>query len=572
VTATVLARSRTDRRLAWVAAGLPAATVLVLLVRVLRSGWLSTSDWASIELRTRDVGTRHTALVGPYSRYGWNHPGPLLFYVLAVPYRLLGEQGLGILAGALAINAVSIGCVGAVLWRRGQLAGLTLGLVVVLLFTRALGAGFLVDPWNPYVIVLPLFAVVCLSWSATDGDLWAFPAAVGIGSFVVQSHVGVTFAALAVIGVAAVIVVAEARSSGFAQLTRVAVASFAVAFVCWIPPVVQQLQRGPGNIGVLTNFFRRSHLATTGWSTGARIVGQQLAIPAPWFSGHERVAHFTGGVDPQWHLPIALILLIGAAVVAVRRHDRQSLTLDALALALVLAAVFSAAHIVDTPYLYIVRWMWVVGATVWLAIVWTAWRALPHGLRRRIAASRLPGALVAVLAAWLAFTAIHADLPAHADQPSLASIAPAVRHTLRELPGPVLVVTAPDFLSAVEAEGILLIAIHGGVDARLPEQSAIVVGSGRTVSDASARSTVVVAVDDAIDAYRDNPAYRGLAHYDPISPKDRAFHNTYDIQAHHAFFGPHADPNAWLAAHRADLSRIHKLDARGPAIEVFLKT
>ena len=30
--------------------------------------------------------------VGPYSRYGWNHPGPLLFYVLAVPYKLLGDR------------------------------------------------------------------------------------------------------------------------------------------------------------------------------------------------------------------------------------------------------------------------------------------------------------------------------------------------------------------------------------------------------------------------------------------------------------------------------------------------
>jgi hypothetical protein len=571
VAATVPARSRSDHHLAWVAAGLAAVPVLVLLVRVLSSGWLSTSDWATIELRTRDVGTRHTPLVGPYSRYGWNHPGPLLFYVLAVPYRVLGEQGLGILAGALALNAVAIGCVGVVLWRRGRLAGLTLGLVVVLLFARALGAGFLVDPWNPYVIVLPLFAVLCLTWAATDGDLWAFPAAVGVGSFVVQSHVGVTFAALAVVGVAAVIVVAEACRSGFAPLRRVAVASLAVAVVCWIAPVVQQLQPGPGNIGELTNFFRRSHLATTGWSTGARIVGQELAIPAPWFSGHERIAHFTGGVDPQWHVPIALILLIGAVVVAVRRHDRQSLTLDVLALTLVLAAVFSAAHIVDTPYLYIVRWMWAVGATVWLAIVWTTWRALPVGIRRGIDASRLPLALVAGLAAWLAVTAIHADLPAHADQASLVRVAPAVRHTLRELPGPVLLQAAPDFLSAIEAQGILLIAIHAGVDARLPEQSAIVVGSARTTSEASARSTVVVAVDDAIDAYRDNPAYRSLAHYDPLSPGDRAFHTRYDIEAHHAFFGPHADPQAWLAAHQADLSRIHTLDTRGPAIEVFLK-
>jgi len=572
VTPTVLTGRRSVRSLTWVVAGLLTVPVLVLLVRVLFSGWLSSSDWSAIELRTRDVGTWHTPLVGPYSRYGWNHPGPLLFYALAVPYRIFGSQGRGILAGALAINAAAIACVGVVFWRRGQLAGLTLGLGIVLLLARALGAGFLVDPWNPYVIVLPLFAVVCLAWAATNGDLWAFPVAVGVGSFVVQSHVGATFAPLAVVGVAAVIIVVDARRDGFARLKVVAVASMAVAFVCWIPPVVQQLEPGPGNIGELTNFFLRSHATTTGWSTGARIVGRQLSIPAPWFSGHERVNAFSGGLSPHWHVPLALILLIGAGMVAIRRHDRQSLTLDALALAVVLAAVFSAAHIVDTPYSYLVRWMWAVGAIVWLAIAWTAWSAVPVDIRRRVAASGLTVVMIAVLAAWLAVAAVHAHFPVQGDQASLARIAPAVKRTLHGLPGPVLLQAPPDFLSGLAAEGILLIAIHAGVDARLPDQSTGAVGSAHTSSDAAARSIVVVAVDDTIDSYRKNPAYRVLARYDPLSAGERAYHTTFDAEAHHGLIGPNADPQAWLAAHKADLARIRELDTRGPAIELFLET
>jgi len=545
---------------------------MVLLVRVLRSGWLSSSDWAAIELRTRDVGTRHTPLVGPYSRYGWNHPGPLLFYVLAVPYRMLGGQGHGILAGALAVNVVALGCVGVVLWRRGRVAGLTLGLVVVLLLARALGAGFLVDPWNPYVIVLPLFAVVCLAWAATNGDLWAFPAAVGIGSFVVQTHVGVAFVAFAVIGVAAAIVVVDAWRDGLAQLKAVAVVSLAVGFVCWMPPLVQQLENEPGNLGELTHFFLRPQTATTGWSIGARIVGQQLSIPAPWLTAHENVNFFSGGVEPHWHIPIALILLIGAELVALRRHDRQSLTLDSLALVVVLAAVFSAAHIVDTPYSYIVRWIWAVGALTWLAIAWTTWRALRPGVRWDLAGTRLAPAVVAVLAAWLAVTAVHADFPVQADQELLARIAPTVRRTLHGLPGPVLVQAPPDFLSGLAAEGVLLIAIHAGVDARLTDHSTNVVGSAHTISEASARSTIVVAVDDAIDAYRNNSAYRSLVRYDPLSAEERAYHTIIDRQIRHDLTGANTDPKAWLAAHQADLSRIHELDTRGPDIELFLKT
>src|SRR5690242_12647411 len=59
--------------------------------------WYPAGDWAMIELRTLDVGTGHTPLVGPYSRYSWNHPGPLLFWLLAIPYRLTGSNPSGLL-------------------------------------------------------------------------------------------------------------------------------------------------------------------------------------------------------------------------------------------------------------------------------------------------------------------------------------------------------------------------------------------------------------------------------------------------------------------------------------------
>ena len=160
----------TSRRGVWVATIVAAAVaipLLVLAVRTTMSHWLSFSDWALIELRTRDVGSKDTALVGPYSRYGWNHPGPLLFYALALPYRLLGAQGKGLLLGSLLVNTASLAAIGVVCWRRGRALGLVLGGAVVLLLVRALRPDLLVDPWNPYVIVLPMLAVVALCWAAS---------------------------------------------------------------------------------------------------------------------------------------------------------------------------------------------------------------------------------------------------------------------------------------------------------------------------------------------------------------------------------------------------------------------
>ena len=52
---------------------------------------------------------RHPVLIGLYSRDGWSHPGPLLYYTLALPYRLTGGNPAGLLVGALAVNGAAVG-------------------------------------------------------------------------------------------------------------------------------------------------------------------------------------------------------------------------------------------------------------------------------------------------------------------------------------------------------------------------------------------------------------------------------------------------------------------------------
>ena len=84
------------------------AGIRVLLIK---HGYATASDISIIELHVRDVFTRHTPLVGPYSRFGWNHPGPALYYVLAIPYWLSGRSSSGLALGALAVNAGRVrGC------------------------------------------------------------------------------------------------------------------------------------------------------------------------------------------------------------------------------------------------------------------------------------------------------------------------------------------------------------------------------------------------------------------------------------------------------------------------------
>ena len=82
----------------------PLVAVLVALVVSGRAGgWHPASDVAVEVLRIREVGGRHTPLVGVHSRYGWDHPGPVLFWALAPFSWLFGTAG--VLVGVVVLNA-----------------------------------------------------------------------------------------------------------------------------------------------------------------------------------------------------------------------------------------------------------------------------------------------------------------------------------------------------------------------------------------------------------------------------------------------------------------------------------
>ena len=81
--------------------GLAALVGLPLIVATMalrRPHWYPVLDLAMTEMRLRDVGTRHTPLIGLPGRIGpslaeqGSHPGPLSFYLLAPLYRLFGSS------------------------------------------------------------------------------------------------------------------------------------------------------------------------------------------------------------------------------------------------------------------------------------------------------------------------------------------------------------------------------------------------------------------------------------------------------------------------------------------------
>lgn len=371
---------------------------LVGLVRVLVGHWTPVGDWALLELRTRNVGGSHTPLVGAYSRFGWSHPGPALFYVLTIPYRLLGSRADGLLVGALLVNAASVAGIVLLAWRRGRRT-LTVGTTIaVVVLCRALGADFLRDPWNPFVTVLPLALLIFLAWSIACGDAWMLPVAVLVASFIVQSHVGYAALVLVVLAVAMVwrlVVLARSRDRRRDARPRRAIAiagaTAVVTLAAWAPPLVDQARNG--NLRAIYDFFRKPQETPT-TDTAARVVGRALTFPGAWVTGHEsvRTADFTAAATGSF-VPLALVALLIGVVVAVRRRERDASALLCLVAALLVTGVYSISHVAGPLAAYLVRWLLVLAMLTWLALAWAVWPAV-----RRIVLGRVSRRALAVVA------------------------------------------------------------------------------------------------------------------------------------------------------------------------------
>jgi hypothetical protein len=105
------------RQLPALAAGVAAAIpVIVSTVHAVQAGWEPDGDDGIILTRALDVFSSHSPLIGQYSEAGnvtgqiVHSPGPMLYWLLAIPVRLGGPASAAIAMGV--VNTLCIvGCV-----------------------------------------------------------------------------------------------------------------------------------------------------------------------------------------------------------------------------------------------------------------------------------------------------------------------------------------------------------------------------------------------------------------------------------------------------------------------------
>jgi hypothetical protein len=350
---------------------------VVALVALARPTWHPTGDMAQAELHVRGFWS-HPPLVGAAGRIQnvdgvqGSHPGPALWLATWPVYAALGSGSLALMVSVAAVHLATLVMALWLAWRRGGPV-FTIVLAACLTFVvRAGGPGVLTEPWNPWMGLLPFLVFVLTAWCLLERDLWAAPLAVVAGSYSIQAHVGYL---LIVVGMLLAVTVVVLRGAWRDDRRRVAWwfgwAALAGA-VTWLPPLVDQVRRSPGNVSILIDNFRHPDGPYLGLGDVAEIVGVQFNLLGPWVFGPGR-----DSFDAVANVGFVGLLVLWALAVRSARSRRATpeLHFHALLGLAWLLAVVSIARIFGPFFEYTVRWLWLLAVLVITASVWTLLRS-----------------------------------------------------------------------------------------------------------------------------------------------------------------------------------------------------
>jgi hypothetical protein len=513
-------------------AGLFAAALL--LAPVLAFAW-AAPDWAPegdpslMAVRALDVGTSRTPLVGQPSTSGFYggddggrhvaHPGPLHFYLMALPVRLLGPA-LGMLTVSLALTGGAVLIAAWATFRQLGPVGGALGAVVLSLITFTTGASALVNPVSSNIAGYPVLCSLVLLWCLTCGDLRLLPLTTAVLSFAAQQHLSslpvlvVVTGAVAAVGLAALVGWRRTRGTREGAPSWIgwrvwAGWSAAIGLVLWSPVLIQQVTGHPGNLSAMVRFAGNGDRPSLGAGAAVRQLAHTLGLPpllgrtrldGGWLLAH--VGPFT------W----ASAVVVAGAVVAAGlwwrgSHPRRA-TLALMAGFAAVGGLVNGASVPSGMEQYrLTFYHWVFALAFFVTLVLAL--AVADGVGRLVA-RRPPWIGTAAPALALAAIVVPAAVNPALDRPTntlTAAYAPVERHVIERLAGDVLAGVDTGAVTLVYGrddvpfiplrEALALELIDRGFAVRYPPSLRWFVDDERLADPAEADQALVLQVDDA---------------------------------------------------------------------------
>ena len=448
-----------------------------------------------------EFGAWHAArgqqLLGAYSRFGWNHPGPAFFYLAAPLYELLGERGPAL---NLFTYAAELVCAFAIVWAAYRLGNDLLAITVAALLSvfELVALPFrLGNEWNPIAPILPLIVVCFLAALIVRGRTTLLPLIAFVGSAIVQTHVGYALAVVALTVYAVFRGRASSRSSVTAR--RVMLPTFAALLVCWALPLADVWVSHTNNLWQLIEFFVPTprHLAQQSWPmTIDTFVREAAALPVALAQTllHRRLSE--PGEFGAIAITATALFVVAAIVRRVSLHDRGHIrVLAELTLLLAGVAVISIRSIRGELLLYLVTWCTVCGflAVVVISEFASEWLGARIGENRAVAIAMAAGTVVVALA----LTApVERGSVIGAENIDVSRIAPVVNAFVRLRSGMVPTIEIASHDTWPVAVGVALYLVKRGTPVAVDEAWLNVVG--RSLQETPGRHPRIVFADQTI--------------------------------------------------------------------------
>lgn len=359
-----------------------------------------SGDFALLEIYTLHA-THWSQLLGPFSRFEWNHPGPAYFYMLSLFYQLYGHSFLSLNLGAFLINIIAILVIALIGYGIGGSFLFYCTAPLLAIYTLYLwGFTALLSPWNPFVTILPFGMFLFLSAALSVGRIKALPAGIAAASFVVQTHISYLPSVLAVFIVSLLLY-------GFPQLREKIglkggkairplfwfVVSFLVLTVMWLPPIIEELNNDPGNLTKIYRFFKAGEphkLSEAFIAVSKQIAALPIFIFSilirPLSDDPYRVAEglkaalkiaTEGGYHPDvidsslaagLITGLQIVLLPLAYWIGIRQQRHFCSTLALMGCVALFVAILSVYSVRGPLFSYLIRWTCMIGVINWAAI------------------------------------------------------------------------------------------------------------------------------------------------------------------------------------------------------------
>jgi hypothetical protein len=398
--------------------------VIVVVATMWGRPYFPLQDLAVVDLRVRDVWTMNTPLVGPYSRE-FNHPGPMFYWVLAIPSLLAGKAAWATLVGSAIVMGIAIAATARVAWRA---SGIALVIVVLAASTMPIRESFLyLHSWNPNT-ALPFYILLLVLVAATAaGDLSRLLWVAVVGSFLLQAHVGyLTVVATPIVVLAVVLFRVWRRDPERVRgLRRQVLKASGVALVLWIPPAAQQVFGHEGNLSAMLEYSRATEDQAVGLTHALGLLATDFRWRPTWLGGS--TGHRFPGIEElpssAWWLliPVALVVVAGYMLRrAPSRDQRERVEAYFFAFASVscVAAIPALAQVRAPVESYLFRWRAPLAVAVLLSALLVIGRRLPG---KQIV---LPLAAITVTALTLSNAFEVSDQVARGDDPRPGKILP----------------------------------------------------------------------------------------------------------------------------------------------------